>query len=177
MSVLPEPARPYVSVHLVLVQQDVQGRAQIFLMKRENSFDHNGKYVFIAGKVDHNETPIQAMVREAKEEANLDLQESDITPAMVIYRTALNYKNEAVDAVEFFMVAHRYGGTPTIMEPDLCSEMAFYARDDVPHNLSESVATFLAEQTSDYVEVTKEKWDNYTVMSFASAADVFTKSK
>jgi 8-oxo-dGTP diphosphatase len=168
-----QPARPFVSVHLVLFQED---KNKILLMKRKSGFDHDGKYVFIAGKVDHNETPIQAMVREVKEEADLYVQEKDITPVMMIYRTAVNYKNEPVDVIEIFMMARTYAGTPTIMEPDRCSEMAFYPLDEIPTNLSESVATFLIEQTANYVEVVAEKWNDYTALPFV-AADCFTKSR
>lgn len=169
--IMPQPARPYVSVHLVLVQDK-----HILLMKRKNSFDHNGKYVFIAGKVDYNETPIQAMIREAKEEAGLDIHENDMTPAAVIYRTAVNYKNEPVDVVEFFMLCRAYQGKPTIMEPEYCSELGFYPLDALPDNMSESVATFLTEPSTNYIEIVKEKWNNYTALSFASLSD-FTKSK
>jgi ADP-ribose pyrophosphatase YjhB (NUDIX family) len=44
----PEPQRPYVGVHLLLIHED-----KVLLMKRTVKDEMDGLYALVAGKVDH----------------------------------------------------------------------------------------------------------------------------
>lgn len=157
------PARPYVSVHLLLMQDD-----RLLLMKRQNSVDHNGKYVFPAGKVDANETPSQAVIREANEEIGIVLDAHHVKPLGVIYRTTYPYKDEKLDVVEFFFLATAWQNAPVIKEPHKCSELAFFPTNQLPDDVSESVGTFLKEQGGKLIEISAEDWVDYRSTTMTS---------
>lgn len=157
------PARPYVSVHLVIVRD-----GQFLLMQRQNCADHNGKYAFVAGKIDKNETPTITAAREAFEEVGITAHAVDIKPLGVIYRAATPYENDKVDIVEFFMLVDVWSGEPTICEPHKCSDLKFFKYDQLPDNLSQSVETFFKEKTFGYVDVMAEDWDVYTSKQFTT---------
>ncbi|HIE41446.1 MAG TPA: NUDIX domain-containing protein, partial [Candidatus Aenigmarchaeota archaeon] len=61
------------TVYLVLIKDN-----KILLSRRFNTGFHDGEYSFPAGHLDGNETLIQAMVREAKEEIGIELKPEDL---------------------------------------------------------------------------------------------------
>lgn len=151
----PLPARPYVSVHLVIVKD-----GQMLLMQRQNCVDHNGKYVFVAGKVDEGESPTMTAVREAYEEIGITVDPKDVKPLGMIYRAATPYKDLKVDIVEMFMLIDAWKDEPRICEPDKCSDLKFFPCGEMPDNTSKSVEAFLKEKTFGYVDVLAEDWDH-----------------
>lgn len=61
------------SVYLILLKDN-----KILLLRRYNTGFRDGEYSFVAGHLDGNETLRQAMIREAKEEANIELDLTDL---------------------------------------------------------------------------------------------------
>lgn len=113
------------AVHLFLIRED-----HILLLRRSQTGYEDGFYSVIAGHLDGHEEIIAAMIREAKEEALIDIEPSDLQVVGVMHR------NFSVDeAVNFFLTATRWKGVVSNGEPHKCDELAWYPIDCLPENL------------------------------------------
>lgn len=70
------------------------------------------------------------MIREAKEEADIESVKADLLPATVIHRY---YPDQ--EYIDFFFVAKKWNGEPKIMEPDKCDDISWFDLNDLPDNL------------------------------------------
>ena len=113
-----------VDIHLLLIRD-----GKIVLLKRSNTGYEDGKYGLIAGHADGNETATEAMVREAREEAGIEINPSDLEFRLVIHR-----KTDR-EQVGFFFTARQYSGEPRNAEPEKCSELNWFDLDNLPENI------------------------------------------
>ncbi|WP_228059029.1 NUDIX domain-containing protein [Nostoc sp. LEGE 06077] len=67
--------------YLILIKDE-----KILLIRRFNTGYEDGNYSVVAGLVDGNETFVQAVVREAKEEVGIDLNIQDLEVVHIIHR-------------------------------------------------------------------------------------------
>ena len=65
----------------------INKRNEVALLRRSTSY-MNGKWGLPAGKLDTNETVLQAAVREAEEEAGADIQITDLVHLISVHRTS-----------------------------------------------------------------------------------------
>ena len=110
--------------HLFLVKDD-----KILLLRRFNTGYEDGKYSVIAGHIEGNETVRQNIVREAKEEAGIDIDIEDLEVVHVMHR----YENQ--ERIDFFLTARKWKGEPRIMEPHKCDDLSWFKLDDLPKNV------------------------------------------
>ena len=110
--------------HLILID-----KSRILLLRRFNTGYEDGKYSVIAGHLDGNETFMQCMVREAKEEASIAIKPKDIEVVHVMHRKVPDHER-----VEFFIQAKKWSGQPKIMEPDKCDDLSWFELDKLPNN-------------------------------------------
>jgi 8-oxo-dGTP diphosphatase len=113
-----------VAVNLILIKD---GKA--LMLRRENSGWHDGEYSVVAGHVDGRETIAAATVREAKEEAGIDIKEEDIRVLHVQHRI-----NPTVEYIDFSVTADKWTGEPQNLEPDKCSDLSWFPIDNLPEN-------------------------------------------
>lgn len=113
-----------VDVHLLLIKD-----GKIVLLKRANTGYEDGKYGLIAGHADGDETATAAMVREAREEAGIEIDPQDLEFRLVMHR-----KTDR-EQVGFFFTARQYSGELHNAEPEKCSELAWFALDNLPKNI------------------------------------------
>ena len=113
-----------VDVHLLLIRD-----GKIVLLKRANTGYEDGKYGLIAGHADGDETATEAMVREAREEAGIEINPSDLEFRLVMHR-----KTDR-EQVGFFFTARGYSGVPRNAEPDKCSELDWFDLENLPENI------------------------------------------
>jgi len=66
------------------------------------------------------------MVREAREEAGIEIPPSAIEVVGVMHRL------DPDERVDFFLSASSWTGEVTNMEPDKCAELAWFDLDDLP---------------------------------------------
>lgn len=111
-----------VAVHLVLVRE-----GQVLLLRRHNTGYEDGNFSLPAGHVEAGERALVAMVREAKEEACIDVTESMLAMAHVMHRMGNDHER-----VDFFFVAREWSGEPKIGEPDYCSELKWHPLSSLP---------------------------------------------
>jgi mutator protein MutT len=113
------------AVYLILLKED-----KILLAKRYNTGWMDGKYSLITGHLDGDESVSKAMIREAKEEAGIEIEKDNLIPATVIHR-----KYPGQEYIDFFFVCKKWVGNPTIMEKDKCDDMSWVSLNNLPDNL------------------------------------------
>jgi ADP-ribose pyrophosphatase YjhB (NUDIX family) len=109
--------------HLILVKD-----GKILLLRRFNTGWGDGNYSVIAGHLDGNETFLQAMIREAREEAGIELSQEDLEVVHVVHRKS----NE--ERIDFFILAKKWKGDPKNMEPHKCDDLNWFEMDKLPEN-------------------------------------------
>jgi 8-oxo-dGTP diphosphatase len=113
-----------VAVNLILIKD---GKA--LMLRRCNTGWKDGMYSVVAGHVDGNETIAAAMVREAREEAGIDIDPMDLRVAHVQHRDSID-----VEYIDFSMIAERWKGDPRNMESQKCDDLRWYPLVDLPEN-------------------------------------------
>ncbi|MDA3839968.1 MAG: NUDIX domain-containing protein [Patescibacteria group bacterium] len=113
------------SVYLVLIKEN-----KLLLLLRKNTGFEDGNYGLVAGHLDPNETIMQAMVREAKEEAGIDINLDNLKLEHVLNRQELG--NERLD---FFFSISDWKGDIINNEPDKCGGLKWFDLDNLPNNI------------------------------------------
>lgn len=86
-----------------------------------------------AGHVDKGEDVYQALVREAREELNIDINSKDIEDTFVVNRVNKNLK----PYYDVYFVIKNYKGIIKINEPNKCQELKWVLLDNMPEDVIE----------------------------------------
>ncbi|MDG1950897.1 MAG: NUDIX domain-containing protein [bacterium] len=121
-----EKFRMIASIYLVLKNE----KDEVLLLLRKDTGYKDGEYGLPAGHVDGNEELPIAMVREAKEEAGIDINPEDLEMIHVMHR-----HNGDHERLDFFFTCNKWEGEVTNTEPHKCAELAWYAMDNLPENV------------------------------------------
>ena len=113
-----------VAVNLILIKD---GKA--LLLRRFNTGWKDGEYGTVAGHVDGNETIANAAVREAKEEAGIDIREEDLHVVHTQHRISVD-----AEYIDFNITTEKWIGEPTNMEPNKCDDLSWHPIDNLPEN-------------------------------------------
>ncbi|HEU5375755.1 MAG TPA: NUDIX domain-containing protein [Ktedonobacteraceae bacterium] len=112
------------AVHLFLIDD-----GKILLLRRFNTGYEDGNYSVVAGHLDGDEEIKAAMIREAREEAGIDLASEDMQVVGVMHRKSGN------ERVDFFLTARSWSGELHNCEPHKCDELNWFELDKLPENL------------------------------------------
>jgi ADP-ribose pyrophosphatase YjhB (NUDIX family) len=102
---------------------------EVLLTRRFQTGFEDGRYSTIAGHLDGDESVRAAAVREAREEAGVEIAPDDLEPIGVMHRNAPEPRHERVD---FFFVARRWRGEPRNLEPEKCDHVGWFRLDALP---------------------------------------------
>lgn len=80
------------AVYLIIRDND-----KVLLSLRQNTGWKDGNYSLVAGHVDGGESALEAMCREAKEEAGITIQPDDLVFTHVMHRLNADPDDEYVD--------------------------------------------------------------------------------
>jgi 8-oxo-dGTP diphosphatase len=139
----PDRFRAVVAVHLLLLRGD-----EVLLLRRANTGYEDGNYSVVAGHLDGNETASQAMVREAAEEAGIQVAQADLRFVHIMHRKEAA---EAEERIDLFFSATRWEGEPEIGEPEKCGELCWASLDALPANMVPYVRLALEQSRRDRV--------------------------
>lgn len=121
----------FTASYLLLIHE-----GKVLLLRRSNTGYEDGNYSVPAGHAEPGETFTQAIVREAKEEANVTLNDTDLRVSHVMHRS--NQKDR--EYVDTFFIAENWSGEPTNMEPNKCDDLSWFPVTDLPKNIIPYVA-------------------------------------
>lgn len=114
-----------VAVHLLLIKDN-----KILLSRRYKTGFEDGNYSLVAGHVECGETIKQAMIREAKEEANIVLDSKNLKSVQVMYR-----KTNIEERIDYFLVAEQWTGNLRNNEPNKCDDLRWFNFYEIPSNI------------------------------------------
>ncbi|BFT71821.1 NUDIX hydrolase [Paenibacillus sp. P36] len=115
----------YGSVHILFYRND-----EVLLLKRQNTGFQDGNWSVVAGRMDGNEEVVAAAIREAKEEAGVDIEPDQLEIIGMMHR-----KNTTSEWVDFFLKAHDWKGKITNMEPEKCEQLTWFPLSELPSQM------------------------------------------
>ena len=141
-------------VYLVLRKDD-----QVLLLRRANTGYQDGKYGLVAGHLDGDELGTTAMVREAKEEAGIDVDPSKLEFVHVAHRLSRNQVGQ--ERIDLFYQLKEWRGKIVNAEPKKCDDLSWFDINNLPDNMLpfvKQVLTYIAKGIS-YSEYLTEPAD------------------
>jgi 8-oxo-dGTP diphosphatase len=114
-----------VTVNILLIKDN-----EILLTRRFNTGFYDGFYECPSGHIDGKESVRKAAVRELMEEVGVIATVEDVKVVHVVHR--YGEKNERV---EFYLVAEKWEGEPSIKEIDKCDDVAWFSLDQFPEHM------------------------------------------
>lgn len=114
-----------VAVYAIIIKN-----GKILLSLRENTGFMDGWYSLVAGHVEADETVDEAMLREAKEEANIVVKSMKL--GTVMFRKGIDGRDDYMD---FFFIIDDYEGDIINKEPQKCGELKFFNITNMPNNV------------------------------------------
>ena len=112
-----------VAVHLLLEKD-----GKLLLLRRYNTGYEDGNYSVVAGHLDGDEQVRSAMVREAREEAGIDISPSNLRVAGVMHLMGDR------EYVSFFLHTSEWSGEVVNAEPHNCDDLSWFEVDNLPGN-------------------------------------------
>jgi len=128
--------KSYVAVYLLLENSN----GDILFSQRHNTGFKDGYWSLVAGHLDGGEDAKQALIREAKEEAGITIQSTDLLHVHTQHR--LTPDREYID---LYFSCNKWQGEITNMEPNKCSGLAFHSLENLQIPLVEYLPSVLQE--------------------------------
>lgn len=126
------------AVYLVLRKDN-----QILLLQRANSGYQDGMYGLVSGHVDGDELATTAMVREAKEEAGIDVDPTKLAFVHIVHRLSRGQVGQ--ERMDLFYELREWGGEVTNAEPHKCSDLSWFDMDNLPEDMLPLVRRVLTD--------------------------------
>ena len=115
------------SIYIIIKNED----KKILLQRRQGTKFCSGYLALPAGHLDVGENVYDALIREAKEELDIDISINDIVDTFVV-----NRRNKTLSPYfdVYFEIA-KYKGDIKINEPNKCSELIWASLDKLPSDM------------------------------------------
>lgn len=126
------------AVYLVLRKDN-----EVLLLRRANTGYQDGKYGLVAGHLDGNELGTTAMVREAKEEAGIDIDPSKLEFVHVAHRLGRNQIGQ--ERIDLFYQLKEWQGKIVNAEPEKCDDLSWFDINNLPDNMLPFVKRVLTD--------------------------------
>ncbi len=119
----------FVCAYLILRQEN-----DVLLLLRKNTGYCDGHYGLVSGHVEEGESATAAMIREAREEAGIELCSSQLKVIHVMHRKSGRLN------LDIFFECRSWQGTIANQEPEKCAALEFFPLDHLPSNTIPYVA-------------------------------------
>lgn len=126
-----DTARPYLASFVILRNS----KDEIALVLRKSTGWMDGNYGLPSGKVEEDEPFMACAIREAKEEAEVDIDPADLQYAMTMHR----YEKGQNNWVDVFFVARKWSGEAYNAEPHKHGELKWFPVNQLPENMVPNV--------------------------------------
>lgn len=107
---------------------------EVLLLQRANTGYQDGLYSMIAGHLDGDELATTGLVREAKEEAAIDIDPKDLQLVHTTHRLTRDMPGQ--ERIDLFFEARKWRGTVTNVESEKCDDLSWHPIDNLPANMS-----------------------------------------
>lgn len=115
------------SIYLIIKNDE----GKILLQRREGTKLWLGYLALPAGHIDVGENAYDALIREAKEELDIDISIDNIIDTFVV-----NRRNKSLlPYYDIYFEIGKYNGTIKINEPNKCSELVWADLDNLPNDM------------------------------------------
>ncbi len=121
-----ERFRPYCAALLLLFKGD-----KILLQRRAKTGYADGWYSVVSGHIDGNEKLSEAMIREAREEAGIEIDPKDLKVTHIDHRISKD-KREYIDV---FFSCSKWKGEPKIIETEKHDDLSWFLPDSMPEKV------------------------------------------
>lgn len=132
------------AVHMIIMNND-----KLLIQKRKGTKLWPGYYALPAGHIDVGENQYEALVREAKEELNIEINPKDITNSYVVLRR--NYfeidGKKLEPYIDYYFEISKYQGVPSIVEQDKYDELIWADINDLPNPFINYEGDFLSDKS------------------------------
>lgn len=130
------------AVHLFLIKD-----GKVLVERRMNREYCDKMYDVIASHIIGNESVIDAVIRTAKVEVNIDVKKEDIKPIQVMHM-----KSDEYEYINYFFIANNYEGEIKNNDPDYCSSIdwvpfKYPVQDMIPY-INEAIKNYLEDPTN-----------------------------
>ena len=132
------------AVHMIIIKDN-----KILVQKRQGSKLWPGYYALPAGHIDEGENQYDALSREAIEELGIKINKEDILKEYVVLRrNHFEIDGKQLEPyIDYYFELEKYEGTPTIMEPNKCTELIWVDQNNLPDPFINYSGDFLEDKT------------------------------
>jgi ADP-ribose pyrophosphatase YjhB (NUDIX family) len=114
------------------------------LLKRKNTWYQDWNYGLISWHKEKDENIVKALLREVKEEADINIEPSDIK-----FSSVMNRKSWDIEYIDYFYVLDNYEWHYKNIEPHKCEHLKFFSLDNLPENMIDYIKYALLSMNSD----------------------------
>jgi 8-oxo-dGTP diphosphatase len=123
------------AVYLMLVRDGM-----VLLLRRYQTGWEDGKYSMIAGHVENDESVLDAIIREAREEAGIGVAKNALRLVHVMHRRL----SSPPDFLDMFFTADHWQGEPKNLEQDKCDDLRWFPLDALPDDTLSYIRSAIA---------------------------------
>lgn len=134
----------------VLLKKD----SSLLLARRHNTGYGDGYYSLPAGHVEKNESIVEALIREVKEEIGIEIEQKHMQMTHVLHRSKIS---EDFEYIDFFFSVDEWQGDIKNMEPEKCDDLQWFLLSSLPKNILGYITHVIAQINqgniySEYIE-------------------------